>query len=151
VADTQHSSANPETHERALVVDSFETDMRAVSWLLRASGYVVIHAGSCSAARNLPVRFDAAIVDLELEDGCGAELAGELLAAGKVARVVFYTDSQSKALVREARGIGPVIAKDDGPEVLLAALRTAQRPMSEFPGAIQSESPAAASGSARAR
>jgi DNA-binding NarL/FixJ family response regulator len=118
------------------VVDSYETDMRAVSWLLRTNGYDVIHACSCAMARSLPIRFDVTILEVELEDGCGSEFAGELLAAGKARRIVFYTESSSQALLHDARRVAPVVTKEDGPTVLLEVLRSSVMPMSHFPGAI---------------
>jgi DNA-binding response OmpR family regulator len=62
-----------------LVVEDHRDTARAMSRLLRASGYDAATAGSLNEARALcgERAFDLLIVDLSLPDGAGAELLDE--------------------------------------------------------------------------
>lgn len=121
-----------------LLVDSADCDLRATAWLLSEAGYSVHHALGRKAAECRPETLDAAILEPDLGDAI--QLAGDLLASGKAKRVLFYTETDSAEVLREATRLGPVVHKADGPEALVAALRTAAEPMSHFPGAVEPSS-----------
>jgi DNA-binding NarL/FixJ family response regulator len=120
---------------RALVVDSIVCDLRAIFWLLQEAGFEITYAATGRIARELEDRFDAMILDVQLDDGSGVDLAGEFLATGKTASVVFYSDEVPARVLREALSIGPVLLKRNGPTQLLEALRVAKKPESHFPQA----------------
>src|SRR3954470_10651535 len=93
---------------RLLVVEDDVTVARALSRTLARAGFSVASTRSCSAARALPQGFDFAILDLDLPDGNGVDLARALMSSGKVACVSFFTSSTDPALLARARRIGPV-------------------------------------------
>jgi hypothetical protein len=75
------------------------------------------------------------VLEVQLDDGSGVDLAGEFLATGKVASAVFYSDEVPAKTLRDALRIGPVLLKRNGPTQLLEALRVAKKPESHFPQA----------------
>jgi DNA-binding response OmpR family regulator len=108
--------------QRLLVVEDDVTVARALSRTLARRGFSVAIARSCSAARALAQTFDFAVLDLDLPDGNGADLARELMAAGRVPSVVFFTGSSDATLLARARSIGVLIMKASGTSEILAFL-----------------------------
>jgi len=108
--------------QRLLVVEDDVTVARALSRTLARAGFSVASARSCSAARALAQTFDFAILDLDLPDGNGVDLARTLMANGKVPSVLFFTSSTDRALVARARALGSVVMKPLGTSPILAWL-----------------------------
>ncbi len=108
--------------QRLLVVEDDVTVARALSRTLARAGYSVAVARSCSAARTLAQSFDFAILDLDLPDGNGVDLARALMTAGKVPSVLFFTSSTDTALLARARCMGSVVIKALGTGPILALL-----------------------------
>jgi DNA-binding response OmpR family regulator len=111
-----------ETSQRLLIAEDDVTVARALSRTLARRGFSVAIARSCAAARALVERFDFAVLDLDLPDGNGVDLARELLALGRAPNVVFFTGSNDPALLARARRVGPVIMKSGGTSEILALL-----------------------------
>jgi DNA-binding response OmpR family regulator len=107
---------------RLLVVEDDVTVARALSRTLARVGYSVALARSCAAARSLAQSFDLAILDLDLPDGNGADLARALISEGKVPSVLFFTGSSDTSLLARARGLGSVVMKSLGTSPILAWL-----------------------------
>ena len=108
--------------QRLLVVEDDVTVARALSRTLARRGFSVALARSCSAARALAQRFDFAVLDLDLPDGNGVDLARALLDAEKVRSVLFFTGSREPALLGRARALGLVIMKSSGSAEVLVQL-----------------------------
>jgi hypothetical protein len=69
------------------------------------------------------------LVDFELDDGDGIELASWLLESRRVDRVLFYTGERSDHPdVRRAQRLGPVLSKADPPGQILTALGLDAKP-----------------------
>jgi len=68
-------------------------------------------AQSCRAGRAAGAGFHVAILDLDLPDGSGADLAAELLRLGAVRSLVFYTGSLDAVERDRAQRFGSVIDK----------------------------------------
>ena len=94
-----------------LVVDDDPMTTRTVRRILGGDGHDVVVAGSCSEAAKLSGPFAVAVLDLDLGDGCGTDLARELVERGVVAKVVFYSGSDQRSVVGRARQLGPVFRK----------------------------------------
>jgi DNA-binding NarL/FixJ family response regulator len=105
-----------------LVVEDEDSVRRLLSQALSAEGHSVVAAASCSETANHPGPFDVGIFDISLGDGCGVELAAELLRQGKVARAIFFTGGVDAARISRACALGTVVSKGDGIGSLLAAL-----------------------------
>jgi CheY-like chemotaxis protein len=108
--------------QRLLVVEDDSAVARALSRLLSKLGFSVIVARSCRAATALTQSFETAILDLDLPDGNGVDLARQLLAAGKVRSVLFFTGSSDAKLLARARRRGSVIMKASGTGQILSLL-----------------------------
>jgi DNA-binding NarL/FixJ family response regulator len=92
-----------------LVVDDDATFRRLARLVLASHGLdVVAEAGSVSEARSTAMRVkpDAALVDVELPDGDGFELAGELTALPWRLRVVVTSVHAANGSSAQARRIG---------------------------------------------
>ena len=108
--------------QRLLVVEDDVTVSRALSRTLARRGFSVAIARSCTAARALAQPFDFAILDLDLPDGNGVDLARELLGSGRVPSVLFFSGTSDAALLARARRIGSVVMKASGTSEILALL-----------------------------
>ena len=71
---------------------------------------------------------DLSIVDIDLPDGDGVELASELVASGRVGLIVFFTASRDAHRIRLAEQIGPIVNKDGGVDALVAVVERELRP-----------------------
>lgn len=96
---------------RALIVEDDPVVARSMARRLLREGYAVSLAGTCRAARAAGGGFHVAILDLDLPDGSGSDLAEELLRLGAVRGIIFYTGSLDAARRERARLLGRVIDK----------------------------------------
>ncbi|MGC4093628.1 MAG: response regulator [Polyangiaceae bacterium] len=110
-----------------LVLDDDPLVRRGVSRALRVAGHDVVTLERCSGVRELSRGFDVAILDLELPDGSGVEVASELLALGTTQGVVFFSGAGDPVLLRRAERLGEVVAKSTNLDSLLAAVDSSQR------------------------
>ena len=107
---------------RALIVEDDPVVARSIARRLLREGYTVSLAGTCRAARAAGSGFQVAILDLDLPDGNGTDLADELLRIGAVRGVVFYTGSLDNAQRERAQVFGHVIDKTEDLEQLVDLL-----------------------------
>lgn len=96
---------------RALIVDDDPVVARSIARRLLREGYTVSLAQTCRGARASGLGFQVAILDLDLPDGSGVDLADELLRLGAVRGIVFYTGSLDASLRDRALGFGALIDK----------------------------------------
>jgi CheY-like chemotaxis protein len=124
--------ATPEP-TRALIVDDDPVVARSIARRLLREGYSVSLAQTCRGARASGLGFQVAILDLDLPDGSGVDLADELLRLGAVRGIVFYTGSLDGALRDRALGFGTVVDKAcELEEVIRAADQFPIAPISQF-------------------
>jgi len=119
---------------RLLVVEDDVTVARALSRTLARAGFSVAAARSCGAATALTQGFDFAILDLDLPDGNGVDLARALMTSGKVPTVLFFTSCTDTTLLARARSIGPVIMKPLGVSPILSWLSTVAADLADVQG-----------------
>lgn len=122
--------------QRLLVVEDDVTVARALSRTLARAGFSVACARSCAAARALPQSFDFAILDLDLPDGNGVDLAQALLTSGRVPAVLFFTSCVDDALLSRARRMGSIVMKSLGSGPVLDWLAAASSEPAEVPQSI---------------
>jgi DNA-binding response OmpR family regulator len=108
---------------------------RALERRLAQRGMRACHVSHCGAAAMLTGPFALGIFDIDLPDGDGVELAGELLDRGVVQRAVFYTGSSNTMQLWRARLLGDVFRKSASLSALIdtvlpspALLMTIDRP-----------------------
>ena len=94
-----------------------------VAGAIRREGHTVVRAGSVASALALTDSFDHAVLDVDLPDGTGVQLAQELLAERRAQRVIFFTASRDVGLLARAASMGLVVDKTAGYDGLIAAVR----------------------------
>jgi CheY-like chemotaxis protein len=107
---------------RALIVEDDPVVARSIARRLLREGYTVSLAQTCRAARAAGTGFHVAVLDLDLPDGTGTDLADELLRLGAVRGVVFYTGSVDSAQRERAARFGTVVDKTSDVEDVIEAL-----------------------------
>ena len=99
-----------------LVVDDSRVARAAVSARLLEIGLAVRDATGCADAAAVDLEHvRAALLDLELGDGTGVDLARALRATRASLPIAFLTSAPSSRLAAEARTLGPVFEK--GPDL----------------------------------
>jgi DNA-binding response OmpR family regulator len=97
-----------------LLVDDSAVARRVLARRLEADGFHVTEAASLSMARKVDLAtLGCAIVDLELPDGDGTDLARSLQERRPGLAVAFYTMGTAPSLVEGARARGTVFLKPD--------------------------------------
>lgn len=95
-----------------LFVDDSPLARAVAERALGAQGLDVHALGSTSEAEAIdPSQLSAAILDLELGDGNGADLAARLRAVAPDLPIAFLTAAPSSRLVESAARFGPVFSK----------------------------------------
>lgn len=112
----------PADAHRTLIVDDDPLFLRLLQRALRGVGRQVVATGSCAAARSLSGKFDLAVLDLDLGDGTGVDLAEDLLAGERVERIVFFSATRDRRMMGRAARIGTVIEKRGNLHALLEEL-----------------------------
>lgn len=96
---------------RLLVVEDYPPLATVIAIGLRRDGHEVERVGSVTRAESTTGAFELAVIDIELPDGSGVELAERLLAASRCRAVVFYTASRDRTHRAHAALFGPVVEK----------------------------------------
>lgn len=112
---------------RLLMVDDDPVVLRAAERFFARRGHDLHGAGSCAAARSVQGPFDGAVLDLDLGDGHGLDLATELLASGTVPLVVFYSGTSATDARVDASALGTFVSKASGLHALLNAVEASVR------------------------
>ncbi len=118
-----------------LVVEDEPTVRRAVARAFRASGWDVAQAASLAEALQqlgTPDRFqppfDCAVLDLELPDGSGLDLAHELRDRDPGIQLVFFSGSDDPELLTAASTMALSVHKSEGIRTLVEQLVEIMRP-----------------------
>ena len=97
-----------------LVVDDSPLVLRTLAARFTSAGFGVREASSLHAARTVDCEgIGCAVIDLQLGDGDGTDLAAALLARWPGLAIAFFTGGGAPALVESARCRGPVFLKPD--------------------------------------
>ena len=94
-----------------------------LSRLLRSEGHRVIRELTVAGALTHTAAFDLAVLDIDLPDGNGVDLAEELFAGRRVKSVVFFTATRERTLLERAVEYGRVVDKSLGTQGLLECLK----------------------------
>jgi CheY-like chemotaxis protein len=105
---------------RILLLDDNPDVLRSSQRALERLGHVVTPVSTCGDAVAIEEHFDVAVLDVELPDGSGVDVARRLLAEGKIGAVVFYSGLDHADL----GGLGVAVLKPDF-DGLRAAIDTA--------------------------
>jgi CheY-like chemotaxis protein len=105
-----------------LIVDDDLILIEVVRRLLTRAGMHVVAARSAGEAREREEHFRAGVFDIELGGECGVQLAEQMLGAGQVDAVVFFTGGAPESKLVRARQLGPVVSKGEHPKRLVEHL-----------------------------
>jgi DNA-binding response OmpR family regulator len=115
---------NYRTLARILVVEDYPPLAKVMAIGLRRHGHEVERAGSLQRAIETAGsgerELDLAILDVDLPDGSGIDLAEQLLELGRVRRVVFFSASHDPDAKVRALQLGPYIEKNETVDALFA-------------------------------
>jgi len=106
-----------------LVVEDFPPMATLLATALRREGHTVSRAGSIANALSINESFDHAVLDVDLPDGNGVELATTLLSEHRVDSIVFFTASRDVQMLTKALRLGLVVDKAAGYDCLMSAVR----------------------------
>lgn len=110
---------------RVILVEDDPELARTVERVLARYGHATCVAHSVAAAEALTGSFDCGILDIDLPDGNGVDLAARLLDEGQVGAVVFFSASTDPDVIAQARELGPFVSKAAGTRELERALAEA--------------------------
>jgi CheY-like chemotaxis protein len=118
----------PKSTLAVLVVDDSAVARLTVARRLRSEGFEVIeHASAATPEAAVIARAACALLDLDLGDSDGCQLARALLVQRAGLAIAFFSGSAARDLVESARQIGPVFAKPGELEGAVAWVRTNAR------------------------
>ncbi len=118
---------------RIFLIEDQRPSRAGLAGVLTQAGFrVVAEAGSCAAARALVprvARYDLALVDHDLDDGDGIDLAAELRRENPDAKVVVLTTTERPTDLFRAlrRGVDGYLGRNMPPGRLVKTLRAAAR------------------------
>ena len=133
---------------RVVLVEDDPELARTVERVLARYGHVTTVASSVAAANALTGSFDCGILDIDLPDGNGVQLAAPMLDGGQVGVDVFYSASTDPSVMADASELGPFVAKSAGINELTRALGEA---ISEAARQVAGSGPPAAPGPRRSK
>lgn len=119
--------------QRVLLVAGDQNTAHRVFWILLRAGLNVSFFASVEETSEVTERYDLAVVEAELVDGRGEELAASLLARELCARVVLLAEHLAPERGSVAAALGTVISPRAPAETLLRAVRAARVPASRVP------------------
>ena len=109
-----------------LLVDDSPVARRVLARRLASAGFVVNETSSADIARETdPTSLTCAILDLELGDVDGTDVAAALLDRRATLPIAFFSAGASQVLLDRARARGPVFDKPDVDAIVDWVLRTA--------------------------
>ena len=99
---------------RVLVADDSALARLAVARRVRAAGHEVVERDSARAASTVdPETLDCALLDFDLGDGFGVDVAARFRAQDGALPIAFFTSEQKGEVAPRAAAFGPVFAKPD--------------------------------------
>jgi DNA-binding response OmpR family regulator len=99
---------------RVLIADDSAVARVTVARRVRAAGLEVVEHDSCASASTVDASTLAcALLDFDLGDGYGVEVAARLRAEQDALPIAFFTSTSTNEVVSQAAEFGPVFTKPD--------------------------------------
>ena len=99
---------------RVLIADDSAVVRFFVARRVRAEGLEVVECESAAGASSVDVRdLSCALLDVDLGDGFGTDVAETLRALRRDLPIAFFTSSAAPEVLARARTFGPVFAKPE--------------------------------------
>jgi DNA-binding response OmpR family regulator len=113
---------------RFLLVEDFPPLASAIRWAIVGAGHTVVNCPTVKATLSLRDSFDHAVLDIDLPDGNGVELAEQLCREDRIGSVVFFTGTRDRELLERAARMGLVVDKAAGCKCLMSAIAQLTQP-----------------------
>lgn len=115
--------------QRVLIADDSAVARVAVARRVRAAGLEVVEHDSVASASTVDARTLAcALLDFDLGDGFGTEVAARLRKEQGELPIAFFTSSRTSDVLERASAFGPVFAKPDELEAAINWIERHGRP-----------------------
>jgi CheY-like chemotaxis protein len=99
---------------RVLIADDSAVARVSVARRVRADGLVVEERDSVASAASVDIDgLSCALLDLDLGDGLGTEIAERLRSEHGALPIAFFSSTSSPEVLAQAAAFGPVFAKPD--------------------------------------
>jgi DNA-binding response OmpR family regulator len=109
---------------RVLIADDSAVARVSVARRVRADGIMVEERDSVASASSVDVEdLACALLDLDLGDGLGTEVAERLRAGHGGLPIAFFTSTSTPEVLAQAATFGPVFAKPDELDQAIAWVR----------------------------
>jgi CheY-like chemotaxis protein len=116
---------------RVLICDDSAVARVSVVRRVRAAGLDVVEEASAAGASAVDASAIAcALLDLDLGDGNGADVAAHLRASNDSLPIAFFTSERAGDVVARAAAMGPVFAKPDDLDAAVDWIRRNANPES---------------------
>ena len=113
-----------------LVADDSAVARFAVARRLRAEGFEVLEQATAAPPQpSALANVACALLDLDLGEGDGSDLARALLAVRAGLPIAFFSASASEEILARARALGPVFAKPAQLDAAVAWVHASARPI----------------------
>lgn len=103
---------------RILVIEDYPPLAKVIAIGLRRHGHDVERAGSAQRALEVSGEHDAVIVDVDLPDGSGIDVAEQLLHEGRTQLAIFFSATRDAEARARALRLGPFVDKSESVEAL---------------------------------
>jgi CheY-like chemotaxis protein len=111
-----------------LVADDSAVVRFTVARRVRAAGHDVVERDSAASAETVdPSTLACALLDFDLGDGYGTDVAQRLRAVEQELPIAFFTSSKPAEVAGRAAGLGPVFAKPDELDAALDGIERNRR------------------------
>ena len=98
--------------QRVLIADDSAIARVTVARRVRAAGFEVVEHDSCASASTVDATtISCALLDFDLGDGYGVDVAARLRAGQATLPIAFFTSSNRNDVVELASAFGPVFTK----------------------------------------
>lgn len=112
---------------RLLLVEDQPDLARVLTRILGARGFEVTVLRTRAEAEAFDGRVHCAILDIDLPDGSGIDVARVLSEKGKAMSTVFFSAQTDPDVVAEAESVGPFVSKSLDIDVLISTVGTSIR------------------------
>jgi DNA-binding response OmpR family regulator len=102
----------PSPTRTVLIADDSAVARLTIARRVRAAGFDVVEHDSVASARTVdPSTLACALLDFDLGDGKGPEIAAELRKASATLPIAFFTSETTASIESDTSSFGPVFAK----------------------------------------
>lgn len=115
---------------RLLLVEDQQDVARTLARALTILGYRVQVVVNCEQARAFTEDVDCAVLDIDLPDGSGLDLARHLKSRG-ISRLVFYSGCADPETIDAAQALGVFVPKLAGVHELVAQIERTSKPLAK--------------------